>query len=242
MGFASYDELQAAVQRIVLRTGDAVFAADFPRQVQFAEQRINFGCQAPLASPALRIRGMTKTVKLPVVDGVATVPADFLEAKRLTWDSDIAFPLHYRTPEEFWNYRLYGSGLPVSFTVEGFTLTLAPAVTGEATLTYFAKFEAVQTEDTLTDETGSAILTEASETITLPTTQASNWLMENAPAVVMNAVLIESWKFLRNNERAQEAFAEYVSAAGGLNLTETKARTSMSTLAPRIRGATIPCR
>lgn len=239
MGFASIDELKDAVQRLCLRTGDAIFEADFSRQVQFAEQRINFGATAPLASEPLRIRGMEKTVKINVTDGVATVPADYLSTKRLSWDSDIAFPLHYRTPQEFWDTKLVGCGLPAIFTVEGFTLTMAPTVTGSATLTYFAKFEAIATEDIVTDETGSAVTDIAGAVITLPTTQASNWLMENAPAVIMNAVLIESWKFLRNNERAQEAYAEFVSAIGGLNLTEAKARTP-TYLAPRIRGARIP--
>lgn len=242
MGFASYDELQTAVQRIVVRTGDAIFAADFPRQVQFAEQRINFGGAPPLASEPLRIRAMVKTIRISIVDGVGVVPADYLEATRLNWNSDVAFPLQYRTPKEFWDHKLFGSGLPAAFTVEGNTITLAPTVTGFATLSYYAKFEAVQTEDVVRDDFGSAVTTDAGEVVMQDTTHGSNWLMENAPAVVMNAVLIESWKFLRNNERAQEAFAEYVSAAGGLNLTETKARTSMSTLAPRIRGATIPCR
>lgn len=239
MGFASYDELQTAVQRIVVRTGDAIFAADFPRQVQFAEQRINFGGAPPLASEPLRIRAMVKTIRISIVDGVGVVPADYLEATRLNWNSDVAFPLQYRTPKEFWDHKLFGSGLPAAFTVEGNTITLAPTVTGFATLSYYAKFAAVQTEDIIRTRTGAALLTRAGATLTQRTSAQSNWLMENAPAVVMNAVLIESWKFLRNNERAQEAFAEYVSAAGGLNLTETKARTSMSTLAPRIRGAMI---
>jgi hypothetical protein len=239
MGFASYDELKTAVQRLVLRTGDAIFEADFPRQVMFAEQRINFGATPPLASEALRIRGMETTVKINVTDGVATLPADYLSTKRLSWDSDLSFPLRYRTPQEFWDTKLVGCGLPATFTVEGFVLTLAPTVTGTVTLTYFKKFEAVQTEDVVTDDTGSAVTTDSGEVVTQDTTQASNWLMANAPAVIMNAVLIESWKFLRNNERAQEAYAEFVSAIGGLNLTETKARTP-TYLAPRIRGARIP--
>jgi len=238
--FTSYADLMAAVQRVVIRTGDAIFEADFSRQVRFAEQRINYGAGLPLQSDPVRVRGMEKTVKISVASGVATLPADYLEARRLTWDSDIAFPLKYRTPEEFWNAHLFGAGLPSVFTVEGETITLAPSVTGEATLTYYAKFEAVETEDIVTDATGSAVTDIAGSAITLVTTQASNWLMANAPAIVMNAVLIESWKFLRNNERAQEAYAEFVSAVGGMNLSAVKARTSMSTLAPKIRGARIP--
>jgi len=239
MGFASYAELKAAVQRLVLRTGDAIFEADFSRQVMFAEQRINYGADVPLQSPPLRIRGMEKTVSLNVAAGVTTLPADYLATKRLTWNGDVAFPLRYRTPQEFWDNRLIGCGLPAVFTVEGDTLTMSPEATGTVTLTYYAKFAAVETEDTITDRTGSAVLTSANETITQRTTAQSNWLMENAPAVVMNAVLIESWKFLRNNERAQEAYAEFVSAIGGLNLTDIKSRTP-TTLAPRIRGARIP--
>jgi hypothetical protein len=238
MGFASIDELEAAVQRITLRTGDAIFEADFPRQIQFAEQRINYGATAPLASEPLRIRGMEKTVKLNVVAGVATVPDDYLASKRLSFDSDIALPLRYRTPQEFWDNKLTGCGLPAVFTVEGDTLTMAPSASGSITMVYFSKFEAIATEDIITDDTGSAVTDSAGSVITLVTTQGSNWLMENAPAVVMNAVLIESWKFLRNNERAQEAYAEFVSSIGGLNLTEAKARTP-TYLAPRIRGATI---
>jgi hypothetical protein len=238
MGFASIDELEDAVQRICLRTGDTIFEADFPRQVQFAEQRINYGASAPLASEPLRIRGMEKTVKLNVVAGVATVPDDYLASKRLSFDSDIALPLRYRTPQEFWDNKLTGCGLPAVFTVEGDTLTMAPSASGSITMVYFSKFEAIATEDTITDRFASGIQTRAGAAITQRTTAQSNWLMENAPAVVMNAVLIESWKFLRNNERAQEAYAEFVSSIGGLNLTEAKARTP-TTLAPRIRGATI---
>lgn len=240
MSFASYDELKTAVLRLTLRGGDPVFEADFPRQVRFAEQRINFGSAPPLYSEPLRIRGMEKVVMLRIEGGVASMPADYLAARRLTWDSDVAFPLLYQTPEDFWNTSLYGAGLPVAFTVEGFTLTLAPAVSGEATLTYYAKFSAVETEDTITDRFGGALLARDGAVIMERTTAQSNWLMEHAPSVIMNAVLIESWKFLRNNERAQEAYGEFVSAIGGLNISETKARTSMSTLRPRIRGAHIP--
>lgn len=239
MGFASYDELMAAVQRVVLRTGDTIFAADFPRQVQFAEQRINYGGGPPLQSEPVRVRGMEKTVKLTVTAGVAALPADYLAPKRLNFDSDVAPPLKYRTPQEFWDNHLSGgSGIPQTFTVEGSILTMAPLATGEATFTYYAKFEAIQTEDVVRDDTGSAVTTDADAVVTQDPAEASNWLMANAPAVVMNAVLIESWKFLRNNERAQEAFAEFVSAVGGINLTESKAR-APTFLAPRIRGATI---
>lgn len=241
MGFASFDDLKTAVLRETLRTGDTAFTDDFPRQVQFAEQRINYGYGRPgmpLYSEALRIRDMEKTVILEVVAGVATLPADYLAAKRMNWDGDLAYPLHYRTPEEFWNYRLIGGGMPSTFTVEGRTVTVAPSATGSITLTYFAKFEAVQTEDTITDRTGSALLTRDSEAITQRVTAQSNWLMENAPSVIMHAVLIESWKFLRNTERAPEAFAEYSAAIAGLNLSEAKGRTPTN-LAPRIRGATI---
>lgn len=242
MGFASFDELKTAVLRETLRTGDTAFTDDFPRQVQFAEQRINYGYGRPgmpLYSEALRIRGMETTVILEVVAGVATLPADYLAAKRMNWNSDIAFPLRYRTPEEFWNYYLTGGGLPSTFTVEGDTLTVAPSATGAVTLTYFRKFAAVQTEDTITDITGSAVTDIAGSVITLVTTEGSNWLMENAPSVIMHAVLIESWKFLRNTERAPEAFAEYSAAIAGLNLSEAKGRTPTN-LAPRIRGARIP--
>lgn len=240
MGPAYYDDIKNAVLGLTLRSGDPAFLADFPRQVAAAAQRINFGGDPtlPLYSPPLRVRGMMRTVQLTVENGVATVPDDYLEGKRLTWDSDVAFPLQYRSPEEFWNYRLYGSGLPIAFTVEGCTLTLAPAVSGTATLTYYSRF--TLEGDEITDRFGASITTRDGAEIEERHGGTPNWLMENAPALVVNAVLIESWKFLRNNERTQEAFTEYVAAAGGLNITETKARTSMSTLRPRIRGATIP--
>jgi hypothetical protein len=240
MGFASFDELKTAILRETIRTGDASFDADFPRQVQFAEQRINYGGGAPLYSPPLRIRGMEKTVKLNLTAGKATLPGNYLAPKRLTFDSDLRVPLTYRTPQEFWDgYLTNGCGIPYTYTVEGDTLTVSPSAAGSLTFTYFAKFEAVQTEDAVTDRTGSGVLTRAGELVTQRTTAQSNWLMENAPSVIFYAVLIESVKFLRQTARIQEMFAEYVSAIGGLNLTEAKARTP-TTLAPRIRGARIP--
>lgn len=239
MGFASYAELKAAVMGITLRTGDAIFDADFSRQVMFAEQRINFGALPPLPSEPLRVRGMEETVKINVVAGVATLPADYLAPKRLTFDSDVAVPLKYRTPQDFWDHYLTGGyGIPQTFTVEGNTLTVSPSASGSLTFTYFKKFQAIETEDTVTDRTGSAIILRDSTTLTQRTTAQSNWLMENAPSVVMTAVLIESWKFLRNSQKAQEAYADFVAQSGGLNLTEAKARTP-TTLAPRIRGAMI---
>lgn len=238
MGFASYDELKTAVLRTTRRTGDTTFEADFPRMVQFAEQRINYGGGAPMRSEPLRIRGTERTVRLNVVGGETDLPADYITAKRITWDSDIAFPLKPRTPDEFWQSYLRGTGLPMTYTVEGSKLYLAPPADGVVILTYNAKFAAVQTEDTITDRTGSAVLDRANASITQRTTAQSNWLMENAPAVVMSAVLIEAYKFLRNPAQMQEAYAEFVSAITGLNTTEVNARL-MKSPAPRIKGATI---
>jgi hypothetical protein len=237
VSFKSYAELQAAVLRTTRRTGDATFLADFPRQVRFAEQRINFGAFGTMPSEALRVRGMHKTVGLNALAGLANLPADYLAPVRLTWGADITPPLRYVTPNEFWELR-YTGGLPLVFTVEGNQIRLAPASTGVLFLTYFAKFEAIETEDFITERNGSGVVDRLGASVTQRTTAQSNWLMENAPGVVMNAVLIESYRFLRNAGEMQSAYGEFMSTIAGINVAERTAQT-MRTPAPRIRGATI---
>lgn len=223
--------------RVTRRTGDGTFSADFPRQVAFAEQRINYGQMGVMPSDPLRVRGMEKTVRLNVDAGSAVLPVDYLAPKRLTWDADIALPLRYVTPNEFWDLR-WGGLQPQVFTVEGGTLYHGPAQSGTLVLTYFAKFKALETEDRVVDRTGSAVLNRSDVIITQRLQAQSNWLMMNAPSVVMSAVLIESYKFLRNAVEEQKAYGDFMSSIAGLNSSEGIARV-MRTPAPRIRGATI---
>lgn len=240
MGFASVTELQEAVNRACVRSGDATFAAEWDRFLTFAMQRVHYGSRGLHPSQALRIRAMEITTTLTFTSGVAALPQDYLDARRMTWTADFnVAPIRYRTPEEFWAYRNRdASGYPGTFTVEAGSIYVSPAASGTATLTYYARFPALGVGEAVTDRT-EATVTLRDGTAVTERGVTLNWLISDAPAVIYNAILIEAWSFLRNPEKRDEAFAAYIASLEGLALSDVSSRLSISTLAPRIRGAMI---
>lgn len=214
MSYANEAALKSHVLAIVLRSGDSAFDAQWSNMLAAAEQRLAYGFGPPLKSDPLRIEAMETTDTVTFTAGEASLPSSYLQARRLKWVSDTPCVPSYRTPEDFAGIGYSGSTLPIIFTVEDGKIKVSPAASGTATFVYYAKLASA--------------------------TAGQNWLMLNAPSVICSAVLIEAWKFLRNDTKVQEALADYISSVNGLNQHAIAARTSIGALAPRIPGARIP--
>lgn len=193
------------------RAGHAAFVARIPAFLQRAMQRIHFGAGLPLVSSALRIRGNQSTALLAFVDGVASLPVGFLEADRLSVVGQRE-PLHYVIPVQFHAERsALRSGCARRYTIESEQVSIDPPLaTATGSLVYWAKFPQPSADSD------------------------TNWLMQNAPSVLIDALRIEAYQYLRNSEMTQTAFASYQSAVSGLAMSENDMFTSGGHLAPQI--------
>ena len=214
MTIATYGELKAAVSTWAIDS-TAAFTAQIPQFITFAENRIAWGSDMPLASEPVRVRDQEKTLDLTVTDGEGTLPGDFLEAERLYWEHSIPWELKYVSRRAFHTTleaQTIG-GLPSTYTIEGDRLLVNPVSSGTAKLLYSARYPAfVDDADT-------------------------NWLLQNAPGVYLEAALVEAFGFKRDTNAQAEHLQKYVSAADGVTTHQRNSRVSGQTLAARARAA-----
>lgn len=204
--YANRLALQDAIVAETVRSGDAAFSGRCGEFIKRAEQRI-FRGKMPL-----KAREMEARTDLPVTAGAATLPADFLEARRLTWLASRPYGLVYRQPEDFYDQTgRYGE--PMIFTIDGSHLDILSPATGTARLSYYA----------------------------IPAPLAvdidTNTVLQSHGHVYLAAALIEAFGYLRDEAKTSEWAAKFVEAVDGVNLAAVKARYSGTALAPRIRGA-----
>lgn len=89
MALASYAELQSSIITWAWRRGDAEFAAFVPDFIVLAEQLLNYGTAE---QAGLRVADMeVDAYSISLTDGVGTLPADFLEARGVTYGNDRPF-------------------------------------------------------------------------------------------------------------------------------------------------------
>jgi hypothetical protein len=211
MSFATYGALKTRVANETNRT-DSGFVAEVPGFVALAEQRIFHGSDEPMESRALRVRFMETRVTLALTDGEGSPPADFLEAKRLEWPSEPSSLPVFQPPETFFRQRSpLTTGGALAFTHEAGKIYLTPKLTGTMALVYYAKPPPLVNDGD------------------------TNWLLINAPGVMFQAVLIEAYRYLRNDAMALGSFAAFKAAIDGLRRSDRSARVSGSYLYPRVR-------
>lgn len=209
--FPNFAALKAAIQDDAIDT-TASFLAALPRFVAQAEQRIYSGGRPPLPSEPIRIRALEQSGTIALVDGEANLPTGWLEFKRLAWLSDLRSVPSFIPPDEFHLRRgTATAGAPTLYTIEGGKILVSPKVSGDLSVTYYK---------TLTPLVADA---------------DTNWLLENAPEVYLQACLMYAYRWKRDRERATEAFGDYVSAAGALNDADVDGMHSGNTLAPMLR-------
>jgi hypothetical protein len=92
------------------------------------------------ANRRLRVRQQEATVTLTPANGVATLPADYLTWRRVTWTGAAPRELEYVHPSYL--HALFPTlpqGDPRYFCIEGASLTLGPSDNSNLTFDYFQK-------------------------------------------------------------------------------------------------------
>lgn len=92
MALSSYNDLLVAIPKWAMRVGDTEFAGMVPDFIALAEDLMNNGTDD---IPPIRTREMETDTTLTLVDGVASLPLDYLEARSIRYGSQNAdLPFH----------------------------------------------------------------------------------------------------------------------------------------------------
>jgi hypothetical protein len=128
-----------------------------------------------LASKRLRTLEMEKSLALTVTNGVAALPSDFQEWRRVTWDTgERKVNLSYVVPTRFAkSYPFSPTDVPNMFTIETQQVKLMPLATGAVEFDYFGGIPSLEANST-------------------------NWLLTKAPEIYLYGVLAEAFGFTRN--------------------------------------------
>lgn len=160
----------------------------FPSFLEMAEQRIYTGASEGDVPP-LRLSSMLTVVN----PASATLPADFLEMKRVSAVMSPSYkkPLDFK-PLENMGEQENASGSPSFFSLRGGTLVYSPSFSQSVEILYFASFpRLVNDSDT-------------------------NWLSTNAPAVYISSLLAEVGYYTRDDQLTQRELARFASVMNSL--------------------------
>ena len=127
MAFDTYANLKTEVEEASYRTD---LTEKIPSFISLCESDMQVRC---------KLVEFEISVTLPVVAGVATVPADYKGHRGAYWDGDQSRPLRYLPPDRF-ELRANDAGPGTWFTITGNTFKTAPPADGDVVLTYKAKF------------------------------------------------------------------------------------------------------
>ena len=165
MSIATYSDLQTAIASWIARQD---LAANIPDFIALFES---------VANRRLRLRQQESAATLTPSSGVATLPADYLAWRRVTWAGATPRELEYVHPSYLHAlYPTLPADIPRLFTIEGATLTVAPRDDTALTFDYFQKIPALSNADT------------------------SNWLIAVAPDLYLFGALAEAHGFVKDPE------------------------------------------
>jgi hypothetical protein len=166
MAIGTYAQLQTAIGSWL---GHDLFTSQIPDFIALFEAAAN---------RRLRVRQQETSVTLTPSSGVATLPADYLAWRRVTWTGSPRGELDYVTPS--WLQAAYASaasGTPAVFTIEGSSLTVRPVDDTALELLYYAKVPALSDVAT------------------------TNWLLTAHPDLYLFGSMVEAELFGVNDER-----------------------------------------
>lgn len=151
----------------------------------------------------LRARQMITRADATIDTQYTSLPGDFLQAKRLSLETDpltlVAFVSMEQLDAE--RARYPANGKPRFFSIVGSTLEVVPTPdTGYAgELTYYARIPALSNSNT------------------------SNWVLSNYPDLYLYGMLLQSAPYLRDDERLSTWQALYSRAVESLNIDDQRA-------------------
>jgi hypothetical protein len=166
MSITSYAELQAAIGGWL---GHDLFTATIPDFITLFEAAAN---------RRLRVRQQEATATLTPASGAATLPADYLAWRRVTWTGSPRVELDYVEPS--WLQAAYPTSparTPTVFTIEGSTLKVRPVDATALELLYYQRIPALSDVAT------------------------ANWLLAAHPDLYLFGAMVEAELFGVNDER-----------------------------------------
>lgn len=174
-----------------------------------AEQRMYYG---GAGVPPLRVLPMEKTVTLTFASGSASLPTDFLDKRAVYWEAEQTISLSYEPPSVFYPMSSLrtGASVPSSYTIEGNTIKISPALSGDAKLLYYAKAAALSTDPSTND------------------------ILAKWPGVYLFGTQIELYRELRDDAEMAKALKMYADAVTAANNQTIAARTYGGPLKRRV--------
>lgn len=195
MALSTYADLKSSVAGWLNRTDLTAIIPDF---VRLAEAEIRRD---------VRVRAMQSSVAGSIAAGIITLPADFIEARRLVVNDR---ELSYITPEEHQRLMRAGYSDVRYFTIVGQEVWVLNGGTSSYSLLYWAAFAALSADSD------------------------ANWLLTTAPDVYLWKACEKGSIYLRDIEGATGFRTLYDDALAKLNQGEYGAEFSGSVL--QIRG------
>lgn len=131
------------------------------------------------ANRKLRVRQMEASTTLTPSSGSATLPTDFLQARRVTWLGDTRVELEYVHPSYLQAaYPNTGEGTPTVYTIENATLKVRPVSDTNLEFNYWQKIPVLSVSNT------------------------TNWLLTAHPDLYLFGSLFEASMALADDDRA----------------------------------------
>ncbi len=213
MAITNFGTLKTAVATRLSRSNMTALIPDF---ITIAQAKMINGDAHPdprdqkADLPPLRTADMLGTEVLSLSGGAASLPADYLEAKRFYTVSSDELGLSYLPPERWHMLSLTQSaGVPQFYTVEGTTLRVAPLADMDVNLLYYARLD---------------LLEDDSDT---------NFLFTKAPHAYLYGALAEAYDHIRQHDRAVFYHNQFASAVRALVNQSAKAQASGDVLTMR---------
>lgn len=216
MAIATFDELKTAIQSWMLERSD--LSAKLEDFIDLAERDMlnGGGPRGPNRVRPLRTWQMEATATITsasFTDGVAALPADFLQSRYLHPTSTPGRPLLKATPDALLSlYPTAHSGIPKHYSIQGdgqatpgLQVDVRPYPTTDLTLGYYQKIPQ------------------------LSGAQTANWVLLTDPYCYLAGSLMYAAKFIRWYEDAGAFGADFKERVDNLNSMDMDARWGNST-------------
>lgn len=132
MAITTFAELKTAIGNWLDRSD---LSSRLPEFITLFEARVN---------RRLAVRQQVTSTTLTPASGDASLPADYLAWKKVTWTGDPNRVLTYMTPEFLdARYPTSDAGTPINFTIVGSTLSIRPLDTTDLDFVYAQKVPAL---------------------------------------------------------------------------------------------------
>ena len=206
MALTTYTELKSSLADWLNRTDLTSAIADF---ISLAEAQM----ERQLRTRQMIVRA---TASFAAAAEYGTVPDDFMEVKSIKLDTNPVTSLSFQTIEgmdQLSNTTYLSSGKPLYFSVVGNQFRLLPIPDGAYTadLVYYAKLAK------------------------LSATNATNWLLTQAPDVYLYGSLLQAAPYLQDDARISVWSSLYLAGLEQLQVADDRGSTSGGALLARAR-------